>query len=153
MNGSPLNNAQLCIWQQNLQKTDTAQTAMLASTKPEDWDILALQEPFLNHLNKTQASHHWIVHPNTHCNDRASHTRSIILINANIPIDIYSFIDAPLLDVTAIRFKGPNSYLSIFKHLQQLQQQQQCASHHHYSPFIQFPQNMPVRPQPHALAW
>ena len=38
----------LRIWQQNAHKSKTAHSYILNTTNPNDWDIIALQEPWFN---------------------------------------------------------------------------------------------------------
>ncbi len=54
-------NKHLRIWQQNVAKSGTAQHDMLASANPQRWDIIALQEPYLDFLRLTHANMHWNV--------------------------------------------------------------------------------------------
>ncbi|KAG6881858.1 hypothetical protein C0993_012621 [Termitomyces sp. T159_Od127] len=42
----------------HLKITHTAQTELLASANPDDWDVIALQEPYLNYLGNT---YEWIL--------------------------------------------------------------------------------------------
>ena len=51
----------LRIWQQNLNASSIAQLALINTTTPADWDVLALQEPALNQLGNTKANSHWRV--------------------------------------------------------------------------------------------
>ncbi|KNZ74021.1 hypothetical protein J132_08675 [Termitomyces sp. J132] len=70
---APASPEKLCIWQQNVWKSDIAQAAMLNTACPEDWDMLAIQEPYLDHLGNTKASSYWrVVYPRDHCHDRSS---------------------------------------------------------------------------------
>jgi len=56
--------ARVKIWQQNLAKSNIAQQEMIAAAKPNEWDILALQEPWIDHLGKTRANSKWnVVYP------------------------------------------------------------------------------------------
>jgi hypothetical protein len=59
------------IWQQNLAKSNTAQQEMIAAATPNKWNILALQEPWIDHLGKTRANPKWsMVYPTLKgCND------------------------------------------------------------------------------------
>ena len=49
------------IWQQNIAKSSTSQHDLLAKANPNDWDIIALQEPYLDHLKLMRANPHWMV--------------------------------------------------------------------------------------------
>ncbi|OBZ65125.1 hypothetical protein A0H81_14888 [Grifola frondosa] len=43
---------------QNLNKSLDAQLDLLHTATPDDYDLLLLQEPYLDHLNLTHANHH-----------------------------------------------------------------------------------------------
>jgi len=43
------------IWQQNVAKSSVAQHDVLAKANPKDWDIIALQEPYMDYLGLTRA--------------------------------------------------------------------------------------------------
>ncbi|KIK47992.1 hypothetical protein CY34DRAFT_36412, partial [Suillus luteus UH-Slu-Lm8-n1] len=51
----------LCIWQQNLNTSMAAQEALLNSPKISEWDIIVIQEPYINFLRNTRANHRWHV--------------------------------------------------------------------------------------------
>src|ERR1700755_3034172 len=94
------------IWQQNVAKSSTAQHDLLAKAKPQDWDIIALQEPYLNHLQLTRANPHWnVVYPSNRNLDRQARVRSILLISTNIPSGQVSQIAIQSSDVTAVRIE------------------------------------------------
>ncbi|KAG6858909.1 hypothetical protein C0991_001740, partial [Blastosporella zonata] len=46
----------LRIWQQNVRKSFTTQADLINSIRPEAWDIVALQEPYLNSYGNTMAN-------------------------------------------------------------------------------------------------
>ena len=55
------------------------------SAKPEDWDVIALQEPFLDSLGNTKASPYWrVLYPLNHHSDNTNCSHSILLINTNM---------------------------------------------------------------------
>lgn len=57
------------IWQQNLNKSPNCQHRLLSSRRlaQRNIDIVALQEPSINFLNKTIASQDWVpLYPLTH---------------------------------------------------------------------------------------
>ena len=94
------------IWQQNVAKSSTAQHDLLAKAKPQDWDVIALQEPYLNHLQLTHANPHWnVIYPSNRNLDRQARVRSILLINTNIPSGQVSQIVVQSSDVTAMRIE------------------------------------------------
>ena len=49
----------LRIWQQNLNKSDKAQYDLNNSLIHNEWDIILLQEPYIDTLGGTRANHHW----------------------------------------------------------------------------------------------
>lgn len=105
----------LRIWQQNTRKSDIAQAAMLNTASPLDWDVLAIQEPFLDRLGNTKASPHWrVIYPTSHRRDGSTRTRSVLLINTNIATDSFVTLNLPSTDITAVRFIGDHGSISIF---------------------------------------
>ena len=94
------------IWQQNLNKSLDAQLDLLHKASPDDYDILLLQEPYIDHLKNTRATRHWRVHyPTVRDPETAGRARSVILINARISTDAWSPLVIPHPDVTAISLK------------------------------------------------
>lgn len=105
----------LRILQLNVRKLFTAQSTLLNTARPEDWDVLALQEPFLDKIGNTKASPFWTVrYPSTHHRDGSARSHSVLLINANIATDTYTLLDIPSPDITAVRFDGQSGHLSLF---------------------------------------
>ncbi|KIK41501.1 hypothetical protein CY34DRAFT_85311, partial [Suillus luteus UH-Slu-Lm8-n1] len=47
------NSVQLCIWQQNLNTSLTAQASLLNNREIANWDLITLQEPHINFLRNT----------------------------------------------------------------------------------------------------
>lgn len=95
----------LRIWQQNLNKSLDSQLHLLNSVRPSDWDIILIQEPWIG-FNGTRSSHHWrVIYPETHFVDNAKTTRSLILVNTNIPTNAYEQIFYKSADVTGLKLK------------------------------------------------
>jgi len=72
----------LTIWQQNLNKSPSCQHGLISSGRlaKHNIDIIALQEPSINFLNKTIAMRDWIpLYPSTH-SKQPEKIRSITLI-------------------------------------------------------------------------
>src|SRR5258707_10057690 len=58
------NDTRVKIWQQNLGKSNIAQQEMIVAATPSKWDILALQEPWIDPLGNTRANSKWcIIYP------------------------------------------------------------------------------------------
>ena len=73
---------ELAIWQQNLNKSPNCQHGLLSSGRlaKHNIDIIALQEPAINFLNKTIAARDWVpLYPSTH-EKQPEKTHSITLI-------------------------------------------------------------------------
>ena len=111
----PRTPSRLHIWQQNAHKSKLAQLHILNSANPEDWDIIAIQEPWLNSLSNARGSTFWrILYPSNHLSDDATRSRSIFLINTNISTDCYTQLDIPSADITAIWFTNNQGCLAVF---------------------------------------
>lgn len=95
----------LRIWQQKIAKSLTAQHNLLARAHPSDSDIIAIQEPYIDHLNLTRASQFWnVIYLSNKSLNGQTCTRSIILINTNIHSEQVSQINIQSSNVTAIQF-------------------------------------------------
>ena len=72
----------LRIWQQNLNKSDKAHYDLINSPVHKDWDLLLLQEPYIDSFGNMKAMSRWhTIYPSTHLSNDAI-TRSVILVNA-----------------------------------------------------------------------
>ncbi|OBZ69760.1 RNA-directed DNA polymerase from mobile element jockey [Grifola frondosa] len=104
----------LRIWQQNLNKSLDAQLDLLHTATPNDFDLLLLQEPYLDHLNLTRANHHWtVVYPARHL-DSDSRTRSVILVSRKLSTGAWVPISIPSSDLTAITITTASTPVHIF---------------------------------------
>ena len=93
----------LAIWQQNLNKSPNCQHDLLSSRRlaRHNIDIVALQEPSVNFLNKTIATQDWTpLYPSTH-EKQPEKTRSITLIRSDLLTESWEQLDFPSGDVTA----------------------------------------------------
>ena len=105
----------LRIWQQNVHKSKTAQDYVLNTANPENWDVIALQEPWIDKYGNSRGSQYWrVVYPANFYVEGRARVRSILLINTNLSTDCYSPLPIQHSDITAVRFKGENGYLSLF---------------------------------------
>ena len=100
----------LRILQQNVNKSNVAQLDLLNSTNPNDFDVIAIQEPYIDHLKNTRATPHWrVVYPSVRDPDTAPRARSILLINKKLSTNAWSPIRIPHPDITAITITtGPD---------------------------------------------
>ena len=105
---------QLRIWQQNMNKSLTGQIALVNEIPPADFDIIAIQEPGLDHLGYTRANPHWtVVYPHDHLN-RPDTLRSILLVNNRLSTNSWSPIAVPHMDISAISIACQGMRLHIF---------------------------------------
>ena len=106
----------LAIWQQNLNKSPNCQHALISSGRlaQRNIDIIALQEPSINFLNKTIAARDWVpLYPSTH-EKQPEKTRSVTLIRGDLLTENWEQIDFPSGDVTALRIKERWGTVTIF---------------------------------------
>ena len=106
---------QLCIWQQNAHKSQTAQDYIRCTAQPLDWDIITLQEPWIDSFGNSRGSQYWrVIYPANFYVEGRSRIRSILLINTNISTDSYTILLIMNSDIMAVRFHGEDGYISIF---------------------------------------
>src|SRR5882724_4468437 len=97
------NSTQLQIHQQNVNKSLVAQGDLLHRLDPKSFDIVAIQEPYLDCNHNTHANLHWCkLYPKEHYIEPEK-TRSIIFINKQIATDSWIQVDFGLSDVTAVQ--------------------------------------------------
>ena len=112
---SPSLPLKLRIWQQNAHKSKTAHSYILNNANPNNWDVIALQEPWFDSYGNSRGTQYWrVIYPANFYMEGRNCVRSILLINTNISTDSYSIIPVMHSDVTAVRFKGDHGFLSLF---------------------------------------
>jgi ribonuclease HI len=116
MNIRPSNNpSQLRIWQQNLNRSFDAQTHLLHCADPSKWDVLLLQEPYIDFLKKTRSNPYWrVIYPDIFYADHSPALRSVILVNTNLPTDCWEAVQIPSTDITAVKFTTTAGTVTIF---------------------------------------
>jgi hypothetical protein len=111
---SPNINTRVKIWQQNLGKSNIAQQEMIAATAPNDWDILALQEPWIDHLGKTCTNTKWsVIYPSTTGQDNLPPPRSVLFVNTKFPSEMITQILINSNDITEIRICTQHHTLTV----------------------------------------
>ncbi|KAE9391272.1 hypothetical protein BT96DRAFT_771456, partial [Gymnopus androsaceus JB14] len=78
--------------------------------------VLAIQEPYIDYLNKSRALSHYItIYPNNHPPaDEGKTTRSLLLVNIRLPTNSWTQIPVDSFDVTAIQICGDFRTIRIF---------------------------------------
>ncbi|KAI0762485.1 hypothetical protein C8Q74DRAFT_1206333 [Fomes fomentarius] len=72
------------IRQQNLNKSKMATFELINTLKPEEWDAVCLQEPWLDQWHNTRANHNWhVLYPSTHYTNPAL-TCSVMYISTRL---------------------------------------------------------------------
>src|SRR6266481_7713720 len=109
------NPVRLRIRQQNLNKSDKAQYDLINSPIHREWDILLLQEPYIDAYGNTKATSRWhTVYPSSHLSDNSTKC-SVILVNANL--DSNSWAQIPFNnsnDVTVVQIRTAQGRVTIF---------------------------------------
>ena len=108
MNNNINNTKQLQIRQQNVNKSLMAVLDLLNSALPEKFDIITIQEPYIDFLGNARANPKWYtVYPKTYYSDKERCIQSMILVNKKIATDAWSIINIRSPDITAIKLKTP----------------------------------------------
>src|SRR3981189_2525687 len=105
----------LNIWQQNLNKSAKAHWDLINSPVHKEWDVILLQEPYIDAYGNTKVTSNWrVVYPSSHlAND--SVVRSVILINSKLDTNHWHQVNyANNNDTTVIQFKGPYGQVTLF---------------------------------------
>jgi hypothetical protein len=98
---------QLRIWQQTTHKSQTAQDYVINTARLEDWDVIAIQEPWIDSLDKSRASQYWrVVYPANYYEEEKMRVCSVLLINTNISTDCYCTLLILHSNITGIQFKA-----------------------------------------------
>src|SRR5882672_5195237 len=72
---------QLRIWQQNVNKSKTAQEDLINTDVHRNYDLILLQEPYLDGYGNTRATRHWrVVYPSSRLSS-SDIPQSVMLVN------------------------------------------------------------------------
>jgi endonuclease/exonuclease/phosphatase family metal-dependent hydrolase len=87
---------------------------MLNSLNPNDWDIIALQEPYIDFNGVTRATPPWrVIYPSRHYS-HPGETRSVMLINKKLATNFWESLPINSSDITAVRLSGNFGQVRIF---------------------------------------
>jgi len=106
----------LSIWQQNVNKSPSCQHNLISNNHLANMgvDLIALQEPAINHFNYTIATRDWTpIYPSVH-GATPNRSRAIMLLHSNISTDSWTQLDFPSSNVTIIQIKGNWGKITIF---------------------------------------
>ena len=108
------NIASLRIWQENLNKSATAQHCILSGPfTAKEWDIIAIQEPVIDNLGNTKATPDWnVIYPTQRFTHQAR-TRAVTLIHKRLNTNNWRQIPFPSTDVVIVQLTGPFGHVTI----------------------------------------
>ena len=106
MSDTPNEIKHLRIRQQNTNKSLYAVLDLLGKCPPDKYDIIAIQEPYIDFLGNAD--------PKTHYINKERRMRSMILISKKIATDTWTTLDSRSPDITAVKIKTHNSVILIF---------------------------------------
>jgi hypothetical protein len=105
---------QVRIWQQNCHRSEACQQDVINSCNPEKYDLILIQEPWIDHLKNTRAPTGWsTVYPPTHLLDDAERTRSVIFISPLLAGDACTTIPIDSPDITAVQLETESGSVRI----------------------------------------
>lgn len=110
------NQTEIRILQANLNASRNAQEELINAGYLEQYDIVAIQEPWLDWKHCTRAPTNWrVIYPTHHQRDKTKiKTRAVIFINRRIRTDTYQPISYNNSDVVAIRLLGRQKHMDIY---------------------------------------
>ena len=107
--------SRLKIWQHNQNKSDKAHFNLINSPVHKDWDLLLLQEPYIDKFRNTKATSKWhTLYPSLHLTDSTAN-RLVILVNT--VLDTNTWAQVPFKgcnNVTIIKFQLPQGQITLF---------------------------------------
>jgi exonuclease III len=102
------------IWQQNCRRSEACQQDVINSCNPERYDLILIQEPWMDHLKNTRAPTGWsTVYPPTHQLDGAERTRSVIFISPLLAGDACTTIPIDSPDVSAVQLETESGSIRV----------------------------------------
>lgn len=107
-------NGRLRILQANVNKSNHAHIDLIHSAGSNDYDIIAIQEPYFDWQNNTRASLKWTpILPPSHGNVNRK-TRSTLLVNTVLSTNHWDTIPINHPDITAVKLTGDFGMIRVF---------------------------------------
>lgn len=105
----------LRIWQQNINKSKKAHMDLINSNVHKEWDVLLLQEPYIDIFGNSKGNPMWTVLYPADKGTSNKVVRSVIMVKGAMKSDTYEEIKVPgSNDITAIQISGAYGRLAIF---------------------------------------
>ena len=103
------------VWQQNLNKSQVAQEDLINCSIHKDYDILALQEPYIDAFGNMKATRNWrVLYPTSHLSDPMP-LWAVMLVSSNLNTNEWVQIQIPnTQDLLAIQLTGDFGSLMVF---------------------------------------
>jgi hypothetical protein len=102
------------IWQQNCRRSEACQQDVINSCNPDKYNLILIQEPWLDHLSNTHAPTGWsAVYPPTHYLENAERTRLVIFISPRLAGDACTNIPIDSPDITAVQLETERGSIRI----------------------------------------
>ena len=106
---------QLRIRQQSINKSLTAISDLLNRCSPANYDVIAIQEPYIDFLGNARVTPGWIsVYPKLHYINKERRTRSVILVSRKLAKDEWMAIDVDSPDITGVKIRMRNTNIAIY---------------------------------------
>ncbi|KAI0310897.1 Endonuclease/exonuclease/phosphatase, partial [Amylostereum chailletii] len=103
-NNSASGKSTLKIWQQNVNRSNITQQAMLETASEEEADIICIQEPYIDFKSQSRANAHWFtVYPPQANPAKQTVPRALTLVHSRLHTDSWSIIPLPSQDITAVQ--------------------------------------------------
>lgn len=125
----------------NVNKSIHSQTDFLNRLDPREWDIVCIQEPGFDFRHTTRSTRKWtVVYPKGH-DLKVKRTRSIILVNAELPTSSWKALPVESVDVAAVQLTGKYGKIRVFS---VYNDQKNDASMNTIDMYLQDPQAVPA---------
>ena len=115
-NTTNANTASIRIWQENLNKSATAQHCILSGPfTAKDWDLVAIQEPAIDDLGNTklEATPDWNVLYPSHRYTHQARSRAVTLVHKRLNTNNWRQIPFPSANVVIVQLRGPFGHVTI----------------------------------------
>ncbi|EUC54311.1 reverse transcriptase from transposon X-element protein, putative, partial [Rhizoctonia solani AG-3 Rhs1AP] len=100
--------SRLSIWQLNVNKSNEAQIAFAHDPDARNATVVAIQEPYLDHLGSSRAPPGWNpIYPSNHCKKDQPRSRSFMAVNPRLSSNVWEQVPCPSPDITALKIETP----------------------------------------------
>ncbi|KAJ1301816.1 hypothetical protein OPQ81_009044 [Rhizoctonia solani] len=98
----------LSIWQLNTNKSNDVQTAFAHDPDAQNATVVAIQEPYLDHLGSSHSPPGWTpLYPSQHGKKNQPRSRSFLAVNPHLSSNVWEQVPCPSSNVTALKIQTP----------------------------------------------